>query len=148
MVKNILLVTLLLALAIGVGPAAIAQAPGLQEAASSFLANLPADYHSIGVPALKARLDAGEKPFLLDVRETNEFEAGRIQGAVNVPIRTVPKNLDKLPADKNAEIVVICVSGLRATYVTMTLRLTGYANAKTMALGMREWTAQNFPVVK
>ena len=60
----------------------------------------------------------------------------------------MPRNLDRLPADKNAEIVVICVSGLRATYVTMTLRLIGYTNAKTMALGMREWTAQNFPVVK
>lgn len=146
MIKRVLLVTMLVALL--AAPTAVAQAPAVQEALFGFLANLPTDYHSIMPPALKTRLDAGEKPFLLDVRETTEFETGRIQGAVNVPIRTLPRNLDKLPADKNAEIVVICVSGLRATYVTMSLRLAGYTNAKTMALGMREWTAQNFPVVK
>ncbi|MDR7522900.1 MAG: rhodanese-like domain-containing protein [Armatimonadota bacterium] len=144
--KRLLTVALLVALA--AAPTAVAQTSPVQEALFGFLANLPADYHSIMPPALKARLDAGERPFLLDVREAAEFEAGRIQGAVNVPIRTLPRNLDRLPADKNAEIVVICVSGLRASYVTMTLRLLGYTNAKTMALGMREWTAQNFPVVK
>jgi rhodanese-related sulfurtransferase len=147
MFKKIALAALLLMLAVGMTPV-VAQTPAVQEATYNFLSSMPADYNSIGVPALKTKLDAGEKPFLLDVRETNEFAAGRIQGAVNVPIRTIPKNLDKLPADKNAEIVVICVSGLRATYVTMTLRLNGYSNAKTMALGMREWTAQNLPVVK
>ncbi|MDR7484021.1 MAG: rhodanese-like domain-containing protein [Armatimonadota bacterium] len=144
--RTLLTVALLVALA--AAPTAVAQTSPVQEALFGFLANLPADYHGIMPSALKARLDAGEKPFLLDVREVTEFEAGRIQGAVNIPIRTLPRNLDKLPADKNAEIVVICVSGLRATYVTMTLRLLGYTNVKTMALGMREWAAQNFPVVK
>jgi rhodanese-related sulfurtransferase len=147
MFKKIALAVLLLTLAVGMTPV-VAQTPAVQEALFSFLANMPADYNSIGVPALKTKLDAGEKPFILDVRETNEFDAGRVQGAVNVPIRTIPKSLDKLPANKSAEIVVICVSGLRATYVTMTLRLIGYTNAKTMGLGMREWTAQNLPVVK
>jgi rhodanese-related sulfurtransferase len=146
MIKRMLLVALLVAVL--AAPAALAQAPALQEALFGFLTNLPTDYHSIAPPALKTRLDAGERPFLLDVRETTEFEAGRIQGAVNIPIRTLPRNLDRLPSDKSAEIVVICVSGLRATYVTMTLRLIGYTNVKTMALGMREWTAQNFPVAK
>lgn len=80
--------------------------------------------------------------------EPQEYAAGHIQGAVNIPIRTLGQNLGKLPAAKDTEIVVMCVSGLRAAYVTMTLTLMGYTNVKDMALGMREWTAQNFPVVK
>ncbi len=146
MFKRIALVALLLALAFA--PTAVAQSPAIQDGVLNYLANLPADFRTIAVPALKAKLDAGEKPFLLDVREPNEYAVGYIQGAVNVPIRTLAQNLSKLPAAKDAEIVVICASGIRAAYVTMALTMMGYTNVKDMALGMREWTAQGFPVVK
>jgi rhodanese-related sulfurtransferase len=135
-------------LALVTAPAAMAQAPAPQDAAFQFLTSLPNDFKSIAPPALKARLDAGEKPFILDVREPNEVAAGLIPGAVWIPVRTLAQNMGKLPADKSAEIIVVCQSGLRSAYVTMALALSGYTNAKTLALGMREWYAQNFPVVK
>jgi rhodanese-related sulfurtransferase len=146
MIKKALLVLLLVAVL--TAPAAVAQAPAAQDAAFQFLTNLPNDFKSIAPPALKTRLDAGEKPFILDVREPSEVAAGLVQGAVWIPVRTLAQNMNKIPADKSAEIVVICQSSLRAAYVTMTLTLGGYTNAKTMLLGMREWYAQNFPVVK
>lgn len=129
-------------------PAAVAQVPAIQEAALAYLTNLPPDFRSITVPALKTRLDAGERPFILDVREATETATGYIQGAVLVPIRTLPRNLDRLPADKNTELIVICASGLRSSYVVMALTMMGYTNVKGVGLGMREWTAQNFPVVR
>jgi rhodanese-related sulfurtransferase len=68
------------------------------EAAATHLANLPQGFGGIKGETLKAKLDAGETVFLLDVREPSEFAAGHIEGSVNVPVREVPKNLDKLPS--------------------------------------------------
>ena len=134
--------------ALGLSAPALAQAPSaVQEALANYLANIASDFNSITVAAVKAKLDAGEKVFILDVREENEFAAGRIQGAVNIPIRTVAKNLDKLPA-KDAAIIVVCKSGMRAAYVTMTLGMLGWTNVKDIAFGMTEWEKQNFPMVK
>src|SRR3990170_1680848 len=136
------------ALAIGAAPQAVASTPVEQHRVLGFLSYLPADYQGISVADLRARVDAGTAPFLLDVREPEEFATGFIRGAINIPIRTVPKQLSRLPASKSTEIVAICPSGFRSAMVTMALTLLGYTNVKTMTLGMREWNARGYPVVK
>lgn len=141
------LAVLAVMVALGLGAPALAQAPAVQEALFNYLTNIAQDFNSITVQTVKTRLDAGEKVFILDVREENEFAAGRIQGAVNIPIRTLARNVDKLPA-KDAMIVVVCRSGMRAAYVTMTLGILGWTNVKDMAFGMSEWEKQGFPMVK
>ncbi len=146
MFKKFAIVAILVALA--AAPAALAQTPAVQEAMFTWIANLPADYMSIGVPALKAKLDAGERPFLVDIREATETATGYIQGAVLMPMRTVPRNLERFPSDRNAEILFICGSGLRSSYTVMAFSMMGYRNVKGIVLGMREWNAQNFPVVR
>lgn len=140
-------IVLAVAVALAAAAPTLAQVPAVQEALFSYLVNIPADFNSIAAPALKARLDAGEKLFILDVREENEFAAGHIPGAVNVPIRVISKNMDKLPA-KDAAVVVICKSGMRAAYVTMTLSILGWTNVKDMAFGMTEWEKQGFAMAK
>jgi rhodanese-related sulfurtransferase len=126
----------------------VAQVPAaVQEALLSYLATIPQDYNGISVQAVKARLDAGEKVFILDVREESEFAAGHIPGAVNIPIRAIGKNLDRLPP-KDAMIVVVCGSGTRAAYVTMTLNMLGWTTVKDMLFGMTEWEKQGYPTVR
>lgn len=139
---------LAVAVAIAAGTPALAQVPAaVQEALLAYLTNIPADFNSITAQAVKARLDAGEKVFVLDVREENEFAAGRIPGAVNIPIRTLARNLDRLPG-RDTPVVVVCKSGMRAAYVTMTLSLLGWTNVKDIAFGMTEWEKQGYPIVK
>jgi len=139
---------LAVAIAVAAAAPALAQVPGaVQEALFAYLNNIPSDFNSITVQTVKAKLDAGEKVFILDVREENEFAAGRIPGAVNIPIRTLSRNLDRLPA-KDTPVVLVCKSGMRAAYVTMTLNLLGWSNVKDIAFGMTEWEKQNFPIVK
>lgn len=92
---------------------AVTQAPAAQEAVASYLAGRPSDFNGISVQNLKARFDSGYRPFILDAREPSEFEAGHLDGAVNVPIRTLAQNLAKLPA-KNVAIVTYCAIGTRA----------------------------------
>lgn len=147
MYKKLTIVALLAAVLM-VAPVATAQSPAVSDVGLQYLTNLPDGFRSIAPAALKTRLDAGEKPFLLDVREPNETAAGVIAGSVVIPVRSLASNMSKLPAVREAEIIVICQSSLRASYVTMALVMSGYTNARTMSLGMREWYAQNWPVVK
>lgn len=49
---------------------------------------------------------------LIDVREPNEFAAGTFKGAINVPVNTLEKRIDELPADK--PIVFFCGAGGRS----------------------------------
>jgi len=93
-----LVLALVVAVALGAAVPALGQAPAVQEAVFGYLARIPNDYNVIAAASLKTRLDAGEKIFLLDVREPNEFADGRIPGAVNIPIRLIGQNMDKLPA--------------------------------------------------
>jgi rhodanese-related sulfurtransferase len=139
---------LAVAIAIAAATPALAQVPAaVQEALFAYLNNIPGDFNSITVQNVKAKLDAGEKVFVLDVREENEFAAGHIAGAVNVPIRVLSKNLDKLPA-KDTPVVLVCKSGMRAAYVTMALNLLGWTSVKDIAFGMTEWEKQGYSIVK
>ncbi len=142
-----LMLVIAVTLALGTAVPAAAQVPAVQEALLTYLVNIPADFNSIAAPAVKARLDSGEKLYIIDVREETEFAAGHIQGAANVPIRTIPKSLDKLPP-KDAAVVVVCKSGMRAAYVTMTLSILGWTNVKDLAFGTTEWEKQGFTMVK
>ena len=63
--------------------------------------------------------------FLLDVREPDEFGAGHIPGAVNLPLSEMRKRYRQLPADR--EIWTYCRVGQRAYYATRFLRQRGYA---------------------
>ncbi len=136
---------LFLALAALVVPAAAAD---LQADIHTFLSGLPADFDTVAGKTLAAKQQSGENVFVLDVREPDEFTAGHIEGAANIPIRTLARSLDKLPADKSMPIAVVCKSGIRAAYATMTLRLLGYPNVKDVVGGMLAWEKDGLPVTK
>jgi len=132
----------------GLGSTAV-ESPAAWEAAAAYLAGLPEGFNGIKGDVLKAKLESGEQIFLLDVRQPNEFAAGRIEGALNVPVREVPKALDRLPAAKDAPIVVVCASAVRSGYVAMALSFKGYSNVKHLAAGyIAGWEKAGYPVVK
>ncbi|MCB1937574.1 MAG: sulfurtransferase [Rhodocyclaceae bacterium] len=93
---------------------------------------------------LKARLDAAETPpVLLDVREPWEFDTCHIDGAVLIPMATVPARVGEL--DPAAETVVICHHGGRSMQVAMFLEQRGFANVINLAGGVAGWAAQVDP---
>jgi rhodanese-related sulfurtransferase len=94
---------------------------------------------------LKARLDAGEDLFLLDVREQNEREICNIGGEL-IPKDTVVDNLERLPKDK--EIVVYCRSGGRSQWVAEQLRSHGFERLFNLAGGMLRWSDDVDPSVR
>ncbi len=112
-----------------------------------FITNLPADagYYSVKADKLNEMLVEGPV-FIVDVREPGEIEtAGYIAGSINIPIRDLLKNLDKLPA-QDQKIVITCASGHRGALGMMALRLLGYTDVVNLNGGVNGWIKAEFPV--
>ena len=82
------------------------------------------DYENISPRELKERLDAGDAPVLLDVRERWEYDLARIEGSTLVPLSEIEERFHEL--DPNAETVVICHHGSRSAHVTQALNRAGF----------------------
>jgi rhodanese-related sulfurtransferase len=81
---------------------------------------------------------------LLDVRESEEWQAGHIEGAVHIPLGQLPTRLGELPPD--GEIVVVCRSGARSAQAVAWLNQNG-ADAVNLGGGMGAWWAAGLPMV-
>lgn len=91
-------------------------------------------YENITPGELKEKLDRGEEPVLLDVREPWEFALARIEGSRLVPMAEV---LDRLPElDPHTETVVICHHGARSAYVTQVLDRSGFESVYNLEGGL------------
>lgn len=112
-------------------------------------AQLPADAGYSSVSAAKLNEEMVDKaPFLLDVREAAEVtEVGYILGSVNIPVRDVFANLDKLPG-LDEPMVVYCASGHRGGMVMAGLRMLGYTNVRNLGGGTGAWVKAELPLVK
>lgn len=120
---------------------------GLVPDMATFLATLPTDagYYSIKSDKLNEMM-VENPPFIVDVREASEIETnGYIAGSINIPIRDLLKNLDKLPA-KDQKIVITCASGHRGSLGMMALRLLGYTDVVNLNGGLNGWLKAEFPV--
>lgn len=93
---------------------------------------------SIDIQELRARVDVP----LIDVREADEFAAGRVPGAVNLPMSTLGDHLDELP---EGPFDVICQAGGRSARVVEALTARGH-DATNVAGGTGEWIAAGLPV--
>ncbi len=112
-----------------------------------FLTNLPADKGFYSISSAKFNEMLAEGPiFTVDVREPSEVEAGYIAGSINLPIRTLLQNLDKLPA-KDQKIVILCASGHRGSLGVMALRLLGYTDVVNVGGGITGWKKAELPLV-
>jgi rhodanese-related sulfurtransferase len=101
------------------------------------------------IPAIAAMLAEDNPPFLLDVRSPEELEEkGHIEGAVNIPLRDLAKNLDLLPSF-DTPIIAYCGSGWRAAIAMPALTALGWNDVKTFhPPSYGGWVAEGFPVVE
>ena len=95
----------------------------------------------ITAPELKQRLQAGETPHIIDVRETWEAEESRIAGSQNIPLGTLPTKLDDLEDLKDQEIIVHCKSGGRSASAKAFLTQQGFTNVRNLEGGMLAYQA-------
>jgi sulfur-carrier protein adenylyltransferase/sulfurtransferase len=100
----------------------------------------------ISVSELKTRLDSGEHPVLLDVREPFEWNIANLgeYGAKMIPMKEVPASLDRL--DRDQEIIVYCRSGARSANVVEFLQANGF-DAVNLRGGILAWAREIDPSV-
>ena len=86
---------------------------------------------------------------LLDARENKEFEVSHIKNAICVGYDKfkLKETLAKLPANKNAKIVVYCSLGIRSETIAHKLIEAGYTNVYNLYGGIFEWKNNNFKVI-
>src|SRR5215208_3360715 len=86
---------------------------------------------------LKKKIDAGETPLVLDVREPNEYQINRIAGSTLIPLGELPRRYQELPRDR--EIVTQCKMGGRSAKAMEFLKSVGFTNVKNLRGGILEW---------
>ena len=102
-------------------------------------------------------------PFLIDVSEPNEFAKGSIGKAINMPFRTIPDSLDRIPWSTptivvcgiesqmtelnrtHKRIVTICPNGHRSAVAMMVFHLLGFRDVKALDGGIKAWKAVGNP---
>jgi molybdopterin/thiamine biosynthesis adenylyltransferase/rhodanese-related sulfurtransferase len=92
------------------------------------------------VGELKARIDAGRAPVIVDVREASEAAICSLPGARLIPLGELPRRLDEL--DPATEIVVHCKSGGRSARAVSLLREKGFGRATNLTGGILRWIAE------
>ena len=102
----------------------------------------------ITVREVQQDLEAGKTLHMIDVREPHEFATAKIEGAVLIPMRTVPAELQDLDAKAaEAPLIVFCHHGMRSLNVVHWLREQGVENCASMAGGIDAWSATVDPTV-
>jgi rhodanese-related sulfurtransferase len=87
-------------------------------------------------------LERGEA-VVLDVRENLEWKAGRISGALHIPLARVPSRRHELPLDTT--IITVCRSGHRSGLAARGLRHAGY-RVENLDGGMKAWARARLPL--
>jgi len=110
----------------------------------SYVGDKIAGYKSVNTDAATRLYN--DDAFVLDVRSASEYKEGHIGNAVNISSTEVASNMAKLPKDKEAPVLVYCLSGARSARVASTMAKNGYTNVSNLAGGINAWKAAGLPV--
>lgn len=89
--------------------------------------------------AKELRLEAEERPVLLDVRGAKERENKRIAGSLNLPLNHLEERIAEVPQGK--KIVVHCAGGYRSSIAVSLLERNGIEELRELAGGLAAWEA-------
>jgi len=103
---------------------------------------------------VEEKLEAGEEFFILDVRETHEFDTMSIKDSLNVPrgILETAVEWDHEETDpdlvlaRDKQVLVVCRWGSRSVFATYNLQQMGYENVASLKTGLRGWSEYELPL--
>jgi adenylyltransferase/sulfurtransferase len=96
---------------------------------------------------LRRRLDRGEDMLLLDVRDEDEFQKARIEGARLIPVSDLEKRLDEIADLRHRPIVVYCHHGPRSRRAAKLLLSRGFDRVEELVGGIEAWSVTVDPSV-
>jgi len=91
---------------------------------------------------LKERIDQGNAPFLLDIREDRELAICALAYDSHIPMNQLPDRFHELDAQKEKDLVVYCRSGGRSANCADFLRAQGFSSVINLVGGTLAWADQ------
>jgi rhodanese-related sulfurtransferase len=85
---------------------------------------------------------------LLDIRETKDYEGGRLPNAVHIPLSQLGSRAGELAKLAGRPVIVYCASGQRSRMAGGALAKAGFADVYSLAGGYRAWKDAGLPVTK
>ena len=89
-----------------------------------------------------------EKAVVIDVCEADEFAAGHVGGARNIPLNQLEDKLPTLIKNKALPLILVCQSGARSNRAVAIAKKLGYEGAQSLGGGLGAWRSANLPVEK
>jgi rhodanese-related sulfurtransferase len=105
---------------------------------AQLLAEVKARVKQVTARDVLAMQQGGERLTLLDVRDLNEVNLGKIPGAVHVSRGNLETKIEAL-IPRDAHVIIYCASGNRSAFAAETMEQMGYTNVASMAGGFRGW---------
>ena len=99
------------------------------------------------VTELSAKLSGGGRVHLLDVRESFEWDMGRIPGAVHIPLAELGDRSGELAGWREEEVIVYCHHGVRSAHAVAWLIQLGFKNPRNLSGGIDDWSRVIDPAV-
>jgi rhodanese-related sulfurtransferase len=96
---------------------------------------------------VKARQDAGEPVFLLDVRQPEEHAIARLPGSTLIPLGELPRRVGEVEPPTGATVVVYCHHGHRSLSGAAILQQFGLENVYSLAGGIEAWAVHVDPSI-
>jgi rhodanese-related sulfurtransferase len=94
------------------------------------------------------RLINSSNAVLVDVRETKEYEGGRLPNAIHIPLSQLASRGDELARVKGRPIIAYCMSGNRSRMANAVLARLGFKDVYNLHGGYRAWKDAGLPVEK
>ena len=104
--------------------------------------------NEIDVFQLKKILDSSTKHLLIDVREDNEWNLGRIPTAIHLGKGIIERDIESVAKNREMELILYCQGGFRSALAAESLKKMGYKNVYSMSGGFGTWAGNEFPISK
>jgi rhodanese-related sulfurtransferase len=89
-----------------------------------------------------------DKAVVIDVCEANEFAAGHVGGAKNIPLNQLEEKLPAMVKNKALPVILVCQSGARSNRAVAIAKKLGYEQAQSLGGGLSAWKTASLPVEK
>ncbi|EJN08466.1 rhodanese-like domain-containing protein [Herbaspirillum sp. YR522] len=86
------------------------------------------------------------KTLVLDVREADQFAAGHLRDARNIPLKELPQRIGELDKLKGRPVIVVCQNGSQAMKAESALKKAGFADVYGLQGGISAWQGQGLPL--
>jgi rhodanese-related sulfurtransferase len=101
----------------------------------------------VGTDEVKAKLDAGDRFLLIDVREESEWAKDHLPGAIHLGKGIIERDVEERVPEHSTPMVLYCGGGFRSALAADNLQKMGYTAVLSMDGGIREWREKGYRLV-